>query len=132
MPQPIVLTCGEPAGVGPELAPKALAAGVPFVFLGDPRHLPAGTAWQEVAAPGEPVPEGVLAVLRHDFPAPAVPGRPDPANAQAVIEVIARAVGPMGPNAEYLLNTVASLEALGLEDAELAELAALVRGAGSA
>ena len=60
MPQPIVLTCGEPAGVGPELAPKALAAGVPFVFLGDPRHLPAGTAWQEVAAPGEPVPEGVL------------------------------------------------------------------------
>ena len=63
MPQPIVLTCGEPAGVGPELAPKALAAGVPFAFLGDPRHLPAGTAWQEVAAPGEPVPEGVLAVL---------------------------------------------------------------------
>ena len=92
MPQPIVLTCGEPAGVGPELAPKALAAGVPFVFLGDPRHLPAGTAWQEVAAPGEPVPEGVLAVLRHDFPAPAVPGQPDPANARAVIDVIARAV----------------------------------------
>ena len=47
-------------------------------------------------------------------------------------EVIARAVGPMGPNADYLLNTVASLAALGLEDAELAELAALVRGAGSA
>ena len=47
-------------------------------------------------------------------------------------EVIARAAGPMGPNAEYLLNTVASLEALGLEDAELAELAELVRGAGSA
>lgn len=45
-------------------------------------------------------------------------------------EVIARAAGPMGPNAEYLLNTVASLDALGLEDAELAELAALVRGAG--
>ncbi len=93
MPQPIVLTCGEPAGVGPELAPKALAAGVPFAFLGDPRHLPAGTEWLEVAAPGDPVPDGVLAVLRHDFPAPAVPGRPDPANAQAVIDVIARAVG---------------------------------------
>ena len=45
-------------------------------------------------------------------------------------EVIARAAGPMGPNAEYLLNTVASLEALGLEDAELAELAALVRDSG--
>ena len=92
MPRPIVLTCGEPAGIGPELAPKALASGVPFVFLGDPRHLPEGTRWQEVSSPDDAVPEGVLAVLRHDFPAPALPGRPDPANAQAVIDVIARAV----------------------------------------
>jgi len=90
--RPIILTCGEPAGIGPELAPKALAAGVPMLFLGDPRHLPEGSAWAEVAAPGEPVAPGVLAVLRHDFPAPAVPGRPDPANAPAVVEVIARAV----------------------------------------
>ncbi len=93
MRRAIVLTCGEPAGVGPELAPKALASDVPYVFLGDPRHLPEGTAWQEVATPGDQVPDGVLAVLRHDFPAPAVPGQPDPANAQAVIDVIARAVG---------------------------------------
>ncbi|MFG6081751.1 4-hydroxythreonine-4-phosphate dehydrogenase PdxA [Paracoccus litorisediminis] len=91
--RPIILTCGEPAGVGPELAPKALAAGVPFVFMGDPRHLPAGTEWIEVQSPDETVPPGVLPVLRHDFPAPAVPGRPDPANAAGVIEVIARAVG---------------------------------------
>ena len=34
-------------------------------------------------------------------------------------EVIARAVGPRGPNADYLLNTVESLEALGLHDPEL-------------
>ena len=93
MRRAIVLTCGEPAGVGPELAPKALASDVPYMFLGDPRHLPEGTAWQEVATPGDQVPDGVLAVLRHDFPAPAVPGQPDPANAQAVIDVIARAVG---------------------------------------
>ena len=91
-PRPIILTCGEPAGVGPELAPKALAAGVPFVFLGDPRHLPAGTVWAEVAAPGDAVAPGVLPVLRHDFAAPAVPGQPDPANAAGVIAVIARAV----------------------------------------
>ncbi|UFM65233.1 4-hydroxythreonine-4-phosphate dehydrogenase PdxA [Paracoccus sp. MA] len=90
--RPIILTCGEPAGVGPELAPKALASGVPFLFLGDPRHLPEGTAWAEVEAPGEPVPPGMLGVLRHDFPAPARPGRPDPANVPAVVEVIARAV----------------------------------------
>ncbi|WP_323715823.1 4-hydroxythreonine-4-phosphate dehydrogenase PdxA [Paracoccus aminovorans] len=91
-PRPIILTCGEPAGVGPELAPKAMAAGVPFVFLGDPRHLPEGAAWAEVSEPGEAVAPGVLPVLRHDFAAPAVPGHPDPANAAGVIEVIARAV----------------------------------------
>lgn len=88
---PLILTCGEPAGIGPELAPKALAAGVPMVWMGDPCHLPAGTDWAEIARPDEPVAPGRLAVLRHDFPAPAIPGRPDPANAQGVIDVIARA-----------------------------------------
>ncbi|MDO5370764.1 4-hydroxythreonine-4-phosphate dehydrogenase PdxA [Paracoccus sp. (in: a-proteobacteria)] len=92
MTPPLILTCGEPAGIGPELAPLALAAGVPFVWLGDPRHLPAGTVWAEVTAPGDPVAPGTLAVLRHDFAAPATPGHPDPANAQGVIDVIARAV----------------------------------------
>ncbi len=42
-------------------------------------------------------------------------------------DVIARAVGPRGPNADYLMNTVESLEALGLEDADLVRLAELVR-----
>ena len=37
--------------------------------------------------------------------------------------MIARAVGPSGPNADYLLNTVESLEALGLHDPDLARLA---------
>lgn len=41
-------------------------------------------------------------------------------------EVIAHAAGPMGPNAEYLTNTLESLAALGLEDAELSALAELV------
>ena len=43
-------------------------------------------------------------------------------------EVIARAHGPRGPNADYLLNTVESLEALGLHDPDLVRLAGLVRG----
>ncbi|WP_241963323.1 4-hydroxythreonine-4-phosphate dehydrogenase PdxA [Paracoccus suum] len=86
------MTCGEPAGIGPELAPLARAAGEDFTWLGDPAHLPSGTNWAEVAAPGDRVPPGTLAVLRHDFPGPALPGRPDPANAAAVIDVIARAV----------------------------------------
>ena len=91
-PKPLILTCGEPAGVGPELAPKALSAGVPFVWLGDPRHLPEGTNWQEVATSSDLVSAGILPVLRHDFAALSTPGKPDPANAQGVIDVIARAV----------------------------------------
>jgi 4-hydroxythreonine-4-phosphate dehydrogenase len=99
MTQRILLTCGEPAGIGPELAPLAHAAthaagdsaGIDLVWLGDPRHLPAGTAFTEIDDPSDPVPAGHLPVLRHDFPAPATPGRPDPANAAATIAVIARA-----------------------------------------
>ena len=89
--RPIIVTCGEPAGIGPELAPKLLAAGVPFVWLGDPRHLPEGTDWAEVTDLAD-LPQGVMPVLRHDFAAPATPGQATPANARGVIEVIERAV----------------------------------------
>lgn len=96
-PAPLVLTCGEPAGIGPELAAKAraaLGATVPFFLLGDPRHLPAGTPWTEIADPAAAlaVPPDRLPVLAHAFAAPATPGRPDAANAAGVVEVIARAV----------------------------------------
>ena len=94
---PIALTCGEPAGIGPEIAVKArlaLGAALPFFWIGDPGHLPGGSDWTEIAAPGDAlgVPDGSLPVLRHDFPADATPGKPAPENAGAVIEVIARAV----------------------------------------
>ena len=94
---PVVLTCGDPSGIGPEIAVKARAVlgdAVPLVWLGDPRHLPPGTALRLVpdAASALQVPGDVLPVLEHRFAAPALPGRPDPANAAGVIEVIARAV----------------------------------------
>jgi cation transport regulator ChaC len=38
-------------------------------------------------------------------------------------------VGPKGPNADYLHNTVESLDALGLHDPELARLVELVQAA---
>jgi 4-hydroxythreonine-4-phosphate dehydrogenase len=88
---PIVLTCGDPSGIGPEIAAKAWATGERFVWLGDPQHLPAGTDWREVAE-GEAAGDGPLPVLRHDFAAPALPGQPDPANAAGVVTVIERAV----------------------------------------
>ncbi|MEL6767029.1 MAG: gamma-glutamylcyclotransferase [Pseudomonadota bacterium] len=46
--------------------------------------------------------------------------------------IIARAVGPMGPNADYLHNTVAELEAIGIEDRELAALDRAVRALAAA
>ncbi len=95
--RPIALTCGEPAGLGPELAVAAraaLGADVPFFFLGDPGHLPPGTAMRILNDASEALstPARLLPVLPHPFPAPATPGQPDPRNAQGVIDVIARAV----------------------------------------
>lgn len=94
-PAPIVLTCGDPAGIGPELAAKvpALWRGR-FVWLGDPRHLPAGTPHARIDDPSATgaVPPGVLAVMEHRFPGTVTPGQPDATMAQGVIDVIARAV----------------------------------------
>jgi len=94
---PIALTCGDPSGIGPELAVSAwrsLGARLPFFLIGDPRHLPQGTPAALIRTPAEAVTASAhaLPVLRHDFAAPARPGDPDPANAQGVIDVIARAV----------------------------------------
>lgn len=94
--RPLALTCGEPAGIGAEIAVKARLAlpDQPFFWLGDPRHLPQGTAFAQIASPDQAslVPQGVLPVLAHEFDGKAVAGQPDPANAKGVIEVIARAV----------------------------------------
>ncbi len=95
---PVALSCGDPAGVGPELAVaawRALGPDLPFFWIGDPAHLPAGAPHAEIAAPAEAAAAAArgLPVLRHDFPAPARPGRPDPANAPATVAVIERAFG---------------------------------------
>ncbi len=94
---PIALTCGEPGGVGPELAVAARAAlpDLDMVWIGDPRHLPKGSAYQRVDAPHQAreVPAGVLPVLAHPFAAENPTGVLVPDNARGVIEVIERAVG---------------------------------------
>jgi 4-hydroxythreonine-4-phosphate dehydrogenase len=109
-PAPVALTCGEPAGIGPEIAVRAraaLGAELPFFWVGDPRHLPPGSAFAEIAAPADAagVAPGTLPVLRHDFPAAARPGTPDPANAAAVIAVIERAVALVQSGAAAALCT---------------------------
>ena len=97
MSKPIVLTCGEPAGIGPEIAASAWAAladKVPMVWLGDPRHLPEGTPFEVItsAAQASGITARALPVMRHDFAGTVTPGTANPRHAQNVIDVIARAV----------------------------------------
>jgi len=95
---PIALSVGEPSGIGPEIIAKAwqhLGARRPFFVIGDPEHLaghgapvvPISDAQDATHAAGHGLP-----VLPHGFPAPALPGAPDPGNAKSVIDVIARGV----------------------------------------
>jgi 4-hydroxythreonine-4-phosphate dehydrogenase len=97
MNKPIVLTCGDPAGIGPEVAQKSwdhLRGGLPFVWIGDPRHLPLDIPFQTIDDLHDVphVASNAMPVLRHDFANPVHLGKPDFANAQGVIDVIARAV----------------------------------------
>lgn len=94
---PVALTCGEPAGIGPEIAARAweeIGTRLPFFLIGDPLHLPKGTPVREISHPREAERAAVhgLPVLSHPFDGPAIPGSPDPRNARSVIDVISRAV----------------------------------------
>ncbi|NOD78045.1 MULTISPECIES: 4-hydroxythreonine-4-phosphate dehydrogenase PdxA [unclassified Ruegeria] len=93
MTRPIAFSCGEPAGIGPEIAAKAwdeLRGSCPFFYIGDASHLPAGTPVAEIEDPAQAltVCDQALPVLQLDFLVPNVPGQPDPANAPSVIDAI--------------------------------------------
>ena len=54
MSAPIALSCGEPAGIGPEIAAAAwdrLRDALPFFLIGDPAHLPSGTPVVRITDP---------------------------------------------------------------------------------
>ncbi|MGI9368488.1 MAG: 4-hydroxythreonine-4-phosphate dehydrogenase PdxA [Ruegeria sp.] len=97
MTAPIALSCGEPAGVGPEIAAKAwdtLRDKCPFIWLGDPSHLPTGTpvALIDDPAKANEVAASALPVLAVEFPGENIPGIPSAANAQSVITAIRKSV----------------------------------------
>ena len=89
----VAISCGEPAGIGPEVAAKAWAAlkdEVPLLWIGDPRHLPEETPWQAVDGPEDAatVSPRALPVLARDFGSLATPGIANPAHAAGVIDAI--------------------------------------------
>ncbi len=95
----IVVTTGEPAGVGPDLALAAALSDWPcqLVFAGDPELLAARatllsldvaiTPWREESAV-VPHRAGTMPVLERPLEKPAVAGKPDPANARYVLALL--------------------------------------------
>ena len=94
--RPLVVTAGEPAGVGPELC-VALARERPdanFAVVADPRQLrplAPGLRIEVLDGPGAPPVPGALNVVPLHYPASVVPGKPDPANAATMLSGLALA-----------------------------------------
>ncbi|WP_273688176.1 4-hydroxythreonine-4-phosphate dehydrogenase PdxA [Ketogulonicigenium vulgare] len=87
----IAITCGEPAGIGPEIAVKAWAAlrdKMRMVWIGDPRHLPIGTSYTVIDDPRGSLPADSLPVLAQDYGPAPTPGIADPRLATGVIHAI--------------------------------------------
>ena len=95
---PLVLSLGEPAGIGPEIVAKAWSAlkgEAPFFVLGDAWLLAAqGGPVVEIHDPAEALSAcaTALPVLHHPAPAPVTAGAPDVRNAGVVADWIERAV----------------------------------------
>ena len=91
---PLIVTAGEPAGVGPALC-IALArerAGADFAIVADPAQLRSlatslapGLRIAELDGPGATPLAGALNVIPLHYPAPIVPGEPNPANAATLL-----------------------------------------------
>jgi len=95
--RPVAITCGEPAGIGPEIAARAWAAlssDIPMFWIGDPRHLPEDVPHRLIDSPDDVCAPNAdaLPVLSHVFDSAALAGVPQLGHAQGVIDVIARAV----------------------------------------
>ena len=95
---PVAVSCGEPAGIGPEIAAKAsesLGSNLPFFVIGEPEHFHGfGREIEVIARPADAITASnhALAVLPQSFAKPATSGQPNAENAQGVIDAIARGV----------------------------------------
>ena len=90
--RPIGITCGDPAGIGPEVtikAARALSDQMPLIWFGDTELIPAGVEWRFVSDDLE-APLGPSLNVRPQtvFANRPVPGSPDFANATGVLAVL--------------------------------------------
>ena len=120
--QPLALTLGEPAGIGPDLAlavwhRRAELDVPPFYIVADAEFLGRRAAWLGLRVPLSLVkPEAAVAAFRSALPVVALdvtvsaePGRPDQSSAPAALASIRRAVADVmhGAAAAVVTNPVA-------------------------
>src|SRR5687767_419535 len=119
---PIALTCGEPAGIAPEITAKAWQAlrdvsAAPFFLIGDSdyfnhRAVLAGIpiATMKISAPGETLEvfSSALPILHRALAVHPKPGIIDPATAKSVIAAIDEGVALMmaGEAAALVTNPI--------------------------
>lgn len=98
MTAPLIITPGDPSGIGPEIALKALlgddALRANCVLMGEVSHLrnvavscgvePRFHSW----TPGAPLLSGAINLLEVAWPAPVIAGQPNPKNAPLIIHAI--------------------------------------------
>lgn len=97
IPKPVALSCGEPAGIGSEIALKAwqvLRTEEVFFWMGDPAHLPAGAHYEIIDTPevAAQVMKDALPVLAFDFPEPVQFGQPNSKHAPFVVDVLKQGI----------------------------------------
>jgi len=96
-PKPVALSCGEPAGIGSEIALKAwqvLRTEEVFFWMGDPAHLPAGAHYEIIDTPevAAQVMKDALPVLAFDFPDPVQFGHPNSKHSPFVVDVLKQGI----------------------------------------
>ena len=109
----IVITSGDPAGIGPEIVQKAWIClkknpTNEFFWIGDPLHLPdSNIPWQRIEHPNQAskVFGDALPILIHKFAHPIKIGQHQPENAADVINVIKKAVNLVKTNKAKALCT---------------------------
>jgi 4-hydroxythreonine-4-phosphate dehydrogenase len=117
-PRAILVTVGEPAGIGPELIAHLATrqrehpSAVRLVIAGDRALLAARAArvgltpiYTEYDAAAFPPRNGAVEIWHQPLSAPVQPGMPDPANAHAVLATLARAADACASGAFAALVT---------------------------
>jgi 4-hydroxythreonine-4-phosphate dehydrogenase len=137
--KPLILTMGEPAGIGAEItagAWRALRGGGPCFALIDDAGRDFGVPVARISAPEEAsaVFAQALPILHRPLAVPVVPGKPSPAHAGAVIGAIEEAVAlaKSGRAAGVVTNPIqkASLTAAGFPHPGHTEFLGELAGAG--